>query len=295
MLNYLKKRFDRLRYQIPARLFPPLGRLMLKYATKEAIKRLSDSGPVKILVDNTVLDVAITHETKWITTDVQLVQGYEHRSGHLARVPVHSTGNVSDRYIEATYLTSLAHVARLGHIALYTSAELQDEQFRQPMGRYRGYGLFDRSLFSGLRVPSLDGHVVPVMGPSWFDLPTASQQQRSRIRKSGDPLFEGIYTVLSEQLGSKCSQDCWHIRTAEVHACFAFLTTDRNLLRAWRSLRHKEPLRSLTTKVLSPVELAKHFDIHPVPPILMSFEGDALVRVDSTMPGEHRRSRRNYK
>lgn len=105
MFQRLEKWKDRLRYQLPARLFPSLARLMLNYATKGASKALSESGPIKILLDDTVLDVAITHETKWITTSVQQIGGYEHLSGHLARVPVHGIDNDSDRYREATFLT----------------------------------------------------------------------------------------------------------------------------------------------------------------------------------------------
>jgi len=157
MLQQLRRYLDGIRYRFPARLFPVLGRFMLKYATREAVQKLSKCGPIKVLVDNTVLDVAVTHETKWITTDVMQIGDHEHHSGHLARVPVHAINNDSDRYRETTFLTGLTHLAKLGHIAFFTSAELKDEQFRQPMGRYRGYGLFDRSLFASLPMPSLDG------------------------------------------------------------------------------------------------------------------------------------------
>ena len=296
MRSRVEKFVSRLRYQLPARLFPKLARISLKYATRQARRTLSAEHPLKILLDNTVLDIAVTHETKWITTDVQTIGDYVHHAGHLARVPVYGFKNTSERHKQATYLPGLSHLASLGLAKLFTSAELKDEQFRQPMGRYRGYGLFDRSLFADVEIVSVDGHVFPTLGPCWMNLPRVQDQQRSRIRKKADPLFDSLYQVLSKQLGPKCNQDCWHIRTAEIHDCFAFLTTDGPLLKAWASLAHKPPLKNLKTKVLSPSQLGELLALRPVSPILLSYEGrDALVRVDTTMPGETRRPVGKYK
>ncbi len=216
-------------------------------------------------------------------------------TGYQARVCVHSSDNKSDRYRQSTFLTGIAHMARLGVIELCKSAELDDEQFRQPPGRFRGYGYFDYSLFSGIEMKSVDGWVFPTMGPSWMKLPTAAEQQRARLKTKDDPLFRDLYALLTEQLGKKCDQDAWHISTAEHHGLFCFLTTDGPLLKATKSLSKKEPLRSLKTKIMSPEELAKHLGILPVAPHLLSYnDASFFVRSDITMPEERRRRRGEY-
>jgi hypothetical protein len=252
--------------------------------------------PLKVLVDNTVLDVAITHETRWITTNVQKIGDYVHHAGYQARVPVYSIKNKSERHRQASFLAGLIHLSKLKLIHFYTSAELSDERFRQPIGRFKGYGLFDRSLFGRANLPSIDGSVMPTLGSSWMKLPPAKEQQRDRIRTKADALFDALYQLLSNQLGQKCTQDCWHIRTAETHGCFAFLTTDKPLLKAWASLGHKEPIKSMKTKVLSPAQLAEHLGVSPVPALLLSYEEVRVpVRVDHTMPGEKRRPGSKYR
>ena len=280
---YLRNLPEMLRVQ----LMPRVARLALDRATTNARRTLSTEMPVGVLVDNTVLDITITHEGKWITHG---------QGGYIARVPVYGRNNASERHRHASCLTSISHLARLGLIHLHQSAELKDEQFRQPTGRYRGYGYFDYSLFEDIEIESIDGWVFPSMGPSWMDLPSAQEQQRKRLRRSDDVLFHDLYRLLKQQLGEKCSQDAWHIRTAERHGLFCFLTTDRALLKACKSLAKKEPLRSLTTRVMTPEELNIHLNIKPVKPYLLSYNNASwFVRMDHTMPEERRRKRSEYR
>lgn len=274
---------ERLRF----RLMPRVARFALDQATRGARPTLSAERPLSVLVDNTVLDIAVTHEGKWITHS---------RGAYVARVPVYGRGNTSDRHRQASYLTGIAHLTRLGLMRLHQSAELQEEQFRQPSGRYRGYGYADYSLFQDLKMESIDGWVFSTMGPSWMNLPSQGEQQRKRLRQSEDSLFQGLFALLKQQLGEKCSQDAWHIRTAEQHGLFCFLTTDSSLLKACRSLAKKEPLRSLTTRVMTPEELGLHLGIRPVRPYLLSYnDADWFVRMDHTMPEERRRKRSEYR
>lgn len=280
---YLRNLPEMLRVQ----LMPRVARLALDRATTNARRTLSTEMPVGVLVDNTVLDITITHEGKWITHG---------QGGYIARVPVYGRNNASERHRHASCLTSIAHLARLGLIHLHQSAELKDEQFRQPTGRYRGYGYFDYSLFEDIEIESIDEWVFPSMGPSWMNLPSAQEQQRKRLRQSDDVLFHDLYRLLKQQLGEKCSQDAWHIRTAERHGLFCFLTTDRALLKACKSLAKKEPLRSLTTRVMTPEELNIHLNIKPVKPYLLSYNNASwFVRMDHTMPEERRRKRSEYR
>jgi hypothetical protein len=251
-------------------------------ATSAARKKIGSTG-LRVLVDNTVLDLAVSHETLWVT---------DGKAGYQARVPVYGRENDSARYRELCYLTAIAHLARRGHLELCHSAELNDERFRQPPGRFRGYGYSDYSVLHGIELPSIDGWVFPRIGAAWMGFPSAQAQQRARLDKSDDLLFQQLRDVLSQQLGTKCSQDAWHVRTAERHDAFCFLTTDGNLLKAFRSLVKKEPLRSLKTRVLAPSDLATMFEVHPVSPLWLSYNDTQwFVRNDRTMPGEKRRRR----
>ncbi|TXC64529.1 hypothetical protein FRZ32_13230 [Sphingosinicella ginsenosidimutans] len=252
--------------------------------------------PLRVLLDNTVFDLAVTHETRWITTGISNWGNQPMATGYAARVPVYGRKNKSERYRQVTYLTGLTHLARLGLIEFCKSAELSDEQFRQPMGRFRGYGYFDYSLLSGIKIESVDGWVFPTLGPKWMNLPSAAEQQRTRLRKSDDRLFHDLYALLKQQLGEKCTQDAWHIRTAERHNSFCFLTTDGPLLKACKSLAKKEPLRSIRVRVMTPEDLAQHLGVAPVPSHLLSYnDASWFVRMDHTMPEERRRRVGEYR
>ncbi len=129
-----------------------------------------------------------------------------------------------------------------------------------------------------------------------MDLPSVEEQQRKRLRQSGDPLFDDLYRLLKQQLGEKCSQDAWHICTAERHGLFCFLTTDRSLLKACKSLAKKEPLRSLIARIMTPEDLGAYLGIRPVKPYLLSYnDASWFVRMDHTMPEERRRKRSEYR
>lgn len=289
----LRTILERLRF----RYAPILARWCLNAATLQARRRLRGEPHLRLLVDNTVLDLAVTHESLWISTGTKMWGGvHPIDTGYQARVCVHSVDNKSDRYRQSTYLTSIAHMARLGAIELCKSAELSDEQFRQPVGRFRGYGYFDYSLFRGIEMRSVDGWLFPTMGPSWMALPSEAEQQRKRLQAKDDPLFHDLYALLQEQLGQKCDQDAWHICTAERHGLFCFLTTDGPLLRATKSLSKKEPLLSLKTKIMSPEEFSLHLGVLPVTPYLLSYnDASFFVRSDVAMPEERRRRRGEYK
>ncbi|MFW1170197.1 hypothetical protein ACEV77_24840, partial [Vibrio parahaemolyticus] len=71
-------------------------------------------------------------------------------TGYLSRVPVHRNGCEGSEFASIKYLPSIVDLARRGVIELCLSDELQDEQLTQPMGRFRGYGMFDSSLFKTL-------------------------------------------------------------------------------------------------------------------------------------------------
>jgi hypothetical protein len=296
MLNPIN-RFRAISERLRFRYMPTLARFCLNFSTMQARKKLQHEPTLRLLVDNTVRDIAVTHESQWISTGIKMWGGvHPTEAGYQARVCVHSAANESYRYRQSTYLTSIAHLARLGTIELCDSAELGVERARQPIGRFGGYGFFDYSLFSDIVIKSVDRNAFPKMWSSLMDSPSSAEQQRARLKAKDDELFHGLYALLKEQLGRKCDQDAWHICTAERYGLFCFLTTDTPLLKATKSLSKKEPLRSLKTKIMSPEDFAKHLGVLPVAPRLLSYnDASFFVRSGVAMPEERRRKRGEYK
>lgn len=262
-----------------------LGRALLGWSTYRAREALAGGAPIQVLVDNTVFAFAIAYQAQRVRTKKAI---------YIARVPVmgkpdpkvKKTESETRDYDDACYLTGIAHLARVGLIRLWSSGELDIEQWSQPVRRFRGDGLFDRSLFSGLRIEPVDKMPETYILPSWMNGPGLKEQQRNRLANSTDPLFRGIL----RHLGPKSSQDAWHIRTAEAHGLFCFLTTDHTLCRQVRERGKQEPLRSLTTRVMTPTELGRHLGLRPLAPRFLSYEdANTLVRADLSVPGNKRR------
>lgn len=288
--GWLRAQPERLR----RRYVPRILRSLLHVATAPARRRLGKGEAIAILVDNTVLGHAVTHETAWISTGVGRWGAHEFNAGYAARVPIHSSDNDSEIYRNLTYLTGLTHLARTGHVRFCTSAELRDETFRQPQGRFRrGYGYFDYSLFNDISLQCVDQlNGSWVIGPSYMRMPSLREQQLGRINASDDPLFK----ALVRRLGEKQSLDAWHIATAERHGMHCFLTMDFKLRRSVERWKDSEPFRSMMTRVLTPEELGRELRITPVPPHLHSYNDASFpVRSDLHVPGEKRTQASAYR
>lgn len=276
------------------KLYPVLARHWLEWACRPAERKLHGKPPLRMLIDTCVLGHAVTHETRWISTGEVEWCGAMRSTGYAARVPIHSRKNGTDDYRDVCYLTAITNLVRKGRIMLFTSAELEEEQVRQPAGRCRGYSYFDYSLLSGIPMPSVDGSAEEMITPTWT-ASAAAARQRQRIAGSGDLLYEALFERLKHQLGPNGTQDAWHVRTAEQHGMFCFLTMDRPLLNACRQLAKKEPLRSLTTRIMSPTDFAAQLGLRRMPPDMLSYnDASWFVRRDHTMPGETRRKLRDY-
>lgn len=270
---------------------PVIVDALVAASTWQATAKLKASGPVSILVDNNVLGHGVTHETSWINTDVSMWGGkHPINTGYAARIPVYADDDASEAYQNICMLPGLVHLARQGLFELKSSGELRAEQFHQPAGRFLGYGYFDFSLFGGVDIPSVDGLAFPTLGPSHFKLPSSREQQLARIDAHGDRLYQALKT----QLGDKNSLDAWHIRTAEAHNITYFLTMDFKLMRALQSCAKREPLKSLKTKVVTPVMLGAIYDLMAIPPKLYSYHGASFkVRPDLNWPHGKRNRPRN--
>ena len=204
---------------------------------------------------------------------------------------MHSVENTSDECKNIQYLPGIALLAEQGHIELYSSAELKAERFRQPVGRYSGYGYWDYNVLGKARIDSVDG--LPPMTISLFGSSGASAgAQRQRLDQTDDPRYHS----LAKLLGPKNSQDAWHIRTAETHKMFCFLTMDFSLMRALDSQQGHELLKSLATRIMTPTEFGRYFGIAPVPSQILSYNDASVpVRSDLHWPDENRKRRCYYR
>lgn len=170
-----------------------------------------------------------------------------------------------------------------------TSAELQDELYRQPSGRFRGYGSFDHSLLSRITMESVDGHAIGVTGPRWMGLPNHKDQQQARLASRDDPLYLALVSIM----GQKNNLDAWHIFTAERHGMNCFLTMDFKLEKLAKANAHREPFRSLKTRIITPKDFGTELGLMPINPVIFSYHGASwFVRADLHWPDNKRRRRR---
>jgi len=280
-------RVDHWRY----RYLPRLVDILVSASTLQAKSRLGRVS-AGLLIDNSVLGHSITHETAWVSTGQEKWGNISFDAGYTARICVFGPDSDSEVYRNVTFLPGIAHLARKGRIEFCTSAELQSEQFHQPVGRFQGYGYFDHGLLRDIHLRSVDGYVLPSMGPAWMKLPNSREQQQARLARSDDPL----YAALLEQLGPKNNLDAWHICTAERHGLFCFLTMDFRLKRLIDANAHREPFCSLRTRVMTPAELGGYLGLIPIPPVFFSYHGASwFVRPDLHWPNNTRRPKRLYK
>jgi hypothetical protein len=292
LLKHLRVRFSKAVEKGRYAIMPRLTNWLLRASTYSARKALSIDTPLPILVDNSVLSHGVTHETAWISTGTQKWGNHEVETGYAARIPVHSMNHDSDAYRSIEHLPAIAYLARTGYLSLKTSAELLDEQFRQPTGRYHGYGYFDYSVFSDLTLPSVDGRVDIAVDSMSLTRSDSGQAQRARMANSDDARYHAFVA----QLGEKKSQDAWHLRTCERHKMFCFLTMDLRLVNQVKRLANKEPFNSLATRVMTPEDLGTELGLLTIPPMLLSYtDASFIVRADLSWENGRRRGARNVK
>ncbi len=263
---------------------PPIVRRLVHWSTFQARRKLPVDPPLGILIDNSVLGNAVTHESAWVSTGPKMWGPHEIDTGYMARVPVHTDENESTIYRNLTYLSGITHLGKADKLRLCTSAELRDETWRKPTGMFQGYGYFDFSIFGDVKLECIDelegGWMMAPGGPS------LEEQQQRRLRNKIDPLFH----ALVNRLGPKQNLDAWHITTAERHGLFCFLTMDFKLRRSVERWKDYEPFKSMKTRIMTPEEFGREFELIPFPPRLHSYTDASFpVRTDLHMPGEKRR------
>lgn len=249
-------------------------------ATAKARSILNRSGPLTLLLDNSVLRFGVSHEETLVKTAT---------SAYFARARVQYEPEqhrcVADN---VQYLAPIAYLARKSFLQLKTSAEIMDEAAKHPSGHFRGYSYYSHSLFADVAVESVDGWVFPTIGPSWMNLAKPEDQQQQRLSASTDPLYHSLRNIL----GQNKSQDAWHICTAERHGLFGFLTMDFKLVRHLYSLRQNEPIKSLKTKILTPKTLADELNLAPVDSRMLCYNDASYPVEPNALVVRQRPSRR---
>lgn len=257
-------------------------RRMVSLSIWQARRIIGKKRPLKILIDNSTLFHAVTHETAWVDVGTQLWGGrIPIRAGHAARVPVHSIHNDSRTYNEVQFLIGVAELERQGYIELYTSAELEAEKFRQPMGRFRGYGWFDYHLFGKAKIRRLDKLHIDLV-------PDPTAAQLARVNACTDPLFTSLVSVL----GKKSNLDAFHVFTAERYSMDYFLHIDFPLADKIRQHEKKPPVNSMKCKVALPSMLGKQLKLLPIHTVIVSnFDSSWPVQTDAHLPSQQRQKR----
>lgn len=251
---------------------------MLEVATWTARKQLRHDPPPLVLIDSNILSFAITHETQWIETA---------NGGHMARVPVYPSTSKTREYTDITFLTSLVHLAKGGHLHFRTSAELKAEREGLSRETFHDVGWMDFNLLSGLDMPSVDRRDREWIVYSAFGPPINSRErQAERLAASDDPIFRGLVSAL----GPSNTQDAWHLRTAHVHGCKWFLTMDYALIRNLTAQANNRTVKKLNVTAITPTDLGRLLRIVPVPPLMMSYEKSSwFVHPELHSPSERRR------
>lgn len=288
------QRWNQWKEQLRFKYTPRIVDWLVRKSIVRARTVIGDRAPLRILVDNPIFYHAVTHETAWVSTGEASLSPHRIDTGYEARIPVHSADSRSRDYVQICYLAGINGLCQAGLVELYTSAELQDEQFRQPAGRYRGYGYSDHCLFDGSKIDSIDGHVMPTLGPAWLNPPSAEQQQRERIAQHCRQY--PAYDELVRTLGPNNSQDAWHIFTAERNELFCFLTMDFKLIKNVAAQSQSKAVRGLRTRVITPEDLGRELRLFRIPPHLFSYHDASFpVRPDLSMPGGKRRPVKQYR
>ena len=274
----------------------------LQLSTHKARRRLTASDSIKVLIDNSVLGHASTHETVGIVQKTDWPPGGE--PGEVTVAYRTAREYDDEMYENIRYLPGIAHLARAGLLDLRTSFELLSERQHQPIGRFSGEKTwFSYCLFDGITFESVDGYDAPDFDLDYFrknptvnkvicssDIdplgmyPNNKKNQLARVSRSTDFL----YVELAKLLSGKNNLDAWHIRTAEVHGLFCFLTVDFKLQRVVEQNKRKEPIASLRTKVMTPSEFGRYLGVSPINPYICELAESDAAKSSARLRKQHR-------
>ena len=266
----------------------------LQRSTREARRWLTRFGQISVLIDNSTLRYARTHETVSVKQPLNWPPGSQPSEIFvLCRAPKIFGPEHRNINENIPYLPGIAYLARIGTLKLMTSRELKSEQNHHPIGAVQGHmGWFDYWIFEGIDIESIDGYEAHNFDLEFFRKnptinrviystekdplnihPENMKKMNERISQSTDPLYRGLMKLLPK----KSNFDAWNIRTAETYGLFCFLTMDFKLCDAIEQNKNKEPIASLRSKVMTPAEFGRHIGLSPIDPLVCELaEEDGL-------------------
>lgn len=262
---------------------PGVAQRLLDFSLILARPKLDPAKPLGILIDSNILHYAVTHETRWISTG-QSLWGGKHPidTGYLARIPVHDREAQKVEYEDIKYLPGLVRLFKTQHLKLWSSIELKVEQAQHPNARFDAIHLYDHTLLKPNELDCVDGTPWALLLDRTL---SQAEAQQARLASSDDERYHGLVKVL----GSRNTQDAWHLRTAEIHGLPYFLTMDYRLVRNIAAQKRNQLIASLTTEAITPSALGSRLGLIAYPPVLLSYTNASYpVRADLSLPGDKR-------
>jgi hypothetical protein len=227
MMSRIRNRIKAAKFKNRERFEQWAARNIVRLAAVPGTLRLKRDKPLRVLIDNSVLRLGLTHTNAWISTGTKLWGGsIPVETGYRARVARSYPPSQAALYEqEVPFFAPLAHLAGLNYIRLFTSKHLQIERFRQPSYNRFRYGLnVWTKVHLGLlpSIPSSNAISYDIMA-GWSN---ANAQAKILLREA-DPGF----LDLIRHVDQKHILDFYHLWAAKHGNCPVFLTCDKKLLR----------------------------------------------------------------
>ncbi len=235
-----------------------LGKISLKTSLIGAKVKLNQRGPVKILLDNSVVRLGVTHTT--------ILHSHEVKFG-----PTVSTIQIPYRVVvkldekdhrlssEQRFLPGLARLGAEKKLEFFTSSELQRERFCHPGYKYTGT-LSGTSWFAADWVKHVEVPARRQFSRVMTSYDFTTEGQRDFILSISDPEFVYLKKLFQE----KHCADAFHFWTACKSGCDIFLTVDGKLVRIFETLRKQNKLKAYSARVLLPSSLAREISLRPI-------------------------------
>ncbi len=285
--NWIQRPIYRAKAKFLFHYLPPLVDWSVNKMNSQARQKILAADARRILIDNTIHAHAVTHETARVHTGTQYFGPHPFESFYTARIPVHDENDTSEETRSVRYLPAIATLARKRTLTLCTSSELEDEKWTNPIGRFKGYGMYDFSLLTDVEFERIiDPTYTMSIG---YGHPSLEVQRRKRLSEKTSDVYRSLVNVL----GPKNSQDACHISVAEENDCYCFLTMDFKLLNNLNAQRGHRALNSLRTRIMSPEQFGLEFGLRPISPRLYSYHGASFpVEHEANWPNSKRQKRR---
>jgi hypothetical protein len=235
-----------------------LGKTALSASIIAARAVLNNRDPIKILLDNSVVRLGVTHTT--------ILHSHELKFGptvSTVEIPYRAVVKLKDKdrklSAEQKFLPGLAKLGVEKRLEFFTSSELQRERFCHQLYKYSGTSL-GTSWFATDWVKHVEAPAFRQFSKIMTRYDFTTDEQRDFILSISDTEFVYLKKLFQE----KHCADAFHFWTACRSGCDVFLTVDGRLVRMFETLRKQNKLSSFSTRILLPSSLAKEIKLMPI-------------------------------